>query len=96
MSFVLVGAITALFGTLLPELWFIPAKQHKLHQKQLMENRLSRLYTLLVLATGRGQFSMTGDIVFFKVQEIMEEHGYLADDEVIIGKTMTNPLGILK
>jgi len=80
---VLVGALTALVGTILTELWLIPAKQHRLHQAQLMEDRLSKLYTPLVLATGMGQFSITGDIVFFKVREIMTASGYLADDEVI-------------
>jgi hypothetical protein len=60
-----VGAIIALLSTMLTELWLTPAKQHKLHQQELMENRLSRLYSPLILATGKGQFSMTGDLIFY-------------------------------
>ncbi len=80
---VLLGAIIALLSTVLTELWLIPTKQQKLHHQELLENRLSRLYTPLILATGKGQFSMTGDIVFYKVREIMDQYGYLGDQEVI-------------
>lgn len=80
---ILVGAFTALFGTILTELWLIPAKQNKLHQNELIENRLSKLYAPLIIATANGQFSMTGDLVFYRVYEVMEEYGYLADDEMM-------------
>jgi hypothetical protein len=80
---VLVGAIIALFGTVLTELWLIPVRQQKLHHQELLENRLSRLYTPLFLATGKGEFSMTGDIIFYKVREIMDQYGYLADQQVM-------------
>ena len=80
---ILIGAGIALVGTILSELWLIPAKQNKIHAQQLIEYKLSKLYTPLIIATGKGQFSMTGDIIFYKVHEIMEEYGYLSDDEVI-------------
>jgi hypothetical protein len=80
---ILMGAIIALLSTVLTELWLIPAKQEKLHHQELLENRLSRLYTPLILATGKGEFSMTGDIIFYKVREIMDQYGYLADQEVM-------------
>ena len=80
---ILVGAFTALFGTILTELWLIPVKQSKLHQYELIEKRMSMLYTPLIIATASGQLSMIGDLVFHKVYEIMEEHGYLADEEVM-------------
>lgn len=80
---IFVGSIITLFGTVISELWLIPAKQHKLHQTELIENRLSKLYTPLIIATGKGQFSMTSDIVFYRVYEIMESYGYLADKEIV-------------
>ena len=80
---VLVGAAIALSSNVLNELWLIPRKQQKLHHQELLENRLSRLYTPLILATDKGQFSMTRDITFYKVREIMDQYGYLADQEVM-------------
>ena len=80
---VLLGALIAYLGTITSELWLIPAKQEKIHRNEIAELKFSKLYAPLVLATGKGQFSMTGDMVFYKVHEIMEEYGHLADEELV-------------
>ena len=80
---IVLGAFIAFIGTVFTELWLGPAKQAKIHQHEIIEHRLSKLYAPLVLATGKGAFSMTSDLVFYKVQNIMDDYSYLADSEVV-------------
>ena len=80
---VILGAIISLFGSMATQYWFIPMRMQKIHQQQLVEDRFSKLYAPFVLVTGKGNISLTSDIPFYKVKDIMEKYGYLADPEVI-------------
>jgi hypothetical protein len=59
------------------------SQQEKTHLRELLEDRLSKLYQPLMLATCNGKCSLVGDITFYKVYDIMEKHGYIAAPELM-------------
>ena len=79
----LVGGCLPLVTLIIDRFWLTPKTVSIMHQRELLEYRVSRLYAPLVVVTAGGQFSMTSDLVFYKVLDIMSEYGYLADDEVM-------------
>lgn len=83
LIFLFAGSIMTLILTIATHLWLIPYQEKRLHQYELIEQKVSKLYQPLMLATGYGNLSLASDIPFYKVLHILEEYGYLADQEVI-------------
>jgi hypothetical protein len=79
---IFLGGILTLSSTVITYLWLIPSQEKKIHQYELAEHKVSRLYQPILIATGYGNFSLTSDVTFHKVRRIMEEFSYLADKEV--------------
>ena len=80
---IVLGSVLTIAGSVVSELWLIPAKQEKLRRQEIAEMKFSRLYAPLILATGKGELSMASDLVFYRVQDIMERYGYLGSPELI-------------
>ena len=81
--FLFLGAAIGFSVTASIEHWVEPAKQAKIHQHKIIEHRLSELYAPLITATGKGEFSMMSCLVFYEVQDIMDNYSYLADSELV-------------
>ena len=83
LLFIIAGSVLTLVGTVITHLWLIPAQEKSLHRYELLEQKVSKLYQPILLATGYGNLSLTSDITFHKVRHILEEYGHLADQEVM-------------
>jgi hypothetical protein len=81
--FIIAGSVLALIGTIITNLWLIPAQEKRIHKYELAEQKVSKLYQPILFSTGYGNVTMTSDIPFYKVKRILENYGYLADQEVI-------------
>lgn len=81
--YLIIGAMLTFGGTVFSELYLIPSKEMRVSLNKQREYRLSKLYQPLLLATKYGNFSMTSDLIFYEIDQIMKNYGYLADQEVI-------------
>jgi len=83
LLFVVAGVIPAFILNITTYLWLIPSKEKSLHQYELIEQKVSKLYQPMMLATGYGNLSLASDIPFHKVLHLLEDYGHLADREVM-------------
>lgn len=81
--YIVIGSVLTLILTIVTHVWLIPAQEKSLHKYELAEQKVSKLYQPILLATGYGNLSLTSDITFHKVRRTLEEYGHLADQEVI-------------
>ena len=81
--YVIIGSVLTLTMTILTHLWLIPAQEKRLHGYELAEQKVSKLYQPILLATAHGNSSITSPATFNKVWHILEEYGHLADPEFI-------------
>jgi hypothetical protein len=80
---VVVGGLVSIATTTILQLWVIPAKEWKGHLRDLQEQRLSKLYQPLIIATRDGEASIVSDVTFYRVYSIMNQYGYLAQPELM-------------
>ncbi|MCF8146400.1 MAG: hypothetical protein K9N21_21035 [Deltaproteobacteria bacterium] len=80
---VILGGLVSIATTAILQLWLIPAKEWKGHIRELQEQRLSKLYQPLTIATLDGQATIVSDVTFYRVWSIMNEYGYLAHPELM-------------
>jgi len=83
LLFLFVGSAMTLILTIATHLWLIPSQEKRLHRYEQIEQKVSKLYQPMMLATGYGNLSLASDIPFYKVLHILEDYGHLADQEVI-------------
>jgi hypothetical protein len=80
---VLVGGLLPVVAATATHLLLIPAQEKRIHEYEMAEQKVSKLYQPMLLATGYGRFSIASDIPFYKVLGILEQFGHLADQEVM-------------
>ena len=83
LLFLFIGSALAIIPDTANHLWLVPYQEKRLHRYEQIEQKVSKLYQPMLLATGYGNLSLTGDIPFYKVLHLFEDYGYLADHEVI-------------
>ncbi len=80
---VLGGGLLPVVAAIATHLWLIPVQEKRLHKYEMAEQKVSKLYQPMLLATGYGSFSITSDIPFHKVWGILGQYGHLAEQEVM-------------
>jgi len=82
LGLIATGSILTLILTIITHLWLIPSQEKRMHRYEMAEQKVSKFYQPILIATANGNLTITSDVVFHKVRRIMEEYSHLADKEV--------------